>query len=54
MMYDLILQLDSIAIAIMHYISRSFIFPVAMSVLDWVCVFVRETIQRGDFVIPML
>jgi hypothetical protein len=31
-------------VMIMHYISRSFIVPVVMSVLDWVCVFIRETI----------
>jgi hypothetical protein len=33
-----------------RYFSRSFIFSVIMSVLDLVCVFLRETIQR----IPML
>jgi hypothetical protein len=41
-------------VIIMHYISRSFIFPVVMSVLDWVCVFIRETIQRVDFATHML
>jgi hypothetical protein len=30
------------------------IFPVVMSVLDWVCVFIREMIQRVDFVTHML
>jgi hypothetical protein len=39
---------------IMHYISGSFIFPVVMSVLDWVCLFIRETIQRVNFVTHML
>jgi hypothetical protein len=38
----------------MHCISGSFIFPVVMSVLDCVCVFVRESIQRVDFVTHML
>jgi amidophosphoribosyltransferase len=33
---------------------RSFIFPVVMSILDYVCVFKRETIQRVDFVTHML
>jgi hypothetical protein len=41
-------------VMIMHYISRSFVFPVIMSVLDWVCVFIREAIQRVDFVTQML
>jgi hypothetical protein len=36
------------------YISKYFIFPVVMSSLDWVCVFIRETIQRVDFVTHML
>jgi hypothetical protein len=31
-----------------------FIFPVIMSVLDWACVFIRETIQRVDFVTHVL
>jgi hypothetical protein len=39
---------------IMHYISRSFIFPIVMSILDWVCLFIREIIQRVDFVTQML
>jgi hypothetical protein len=34
--------------------SRSFIFPVVMFILDWVYVFIRETIQRVDFVTHML
>jgi hypothetical protein len=38
----------------MHFISRSFIFPAVMSLLDWVCVFLRETIQTVDFVTHML
>jgi hypothetical protein len=41
-------------VMIMHYVSRSFIFPVVMSVLDWVCVFIRKTIERVDFVPHML
>jgi hypothetical protein len=39
---------------IMHYISRSINIPLVMSILDWVCVFIRETIQREDFVTHML
>jgi hypothetical protein len=45
---------EKVSVMIMHYIFRSFIFPVVMSVLDWVCVFIRETIQRVDFVTHML
>jgi serine/threonine protein kinase len=41
-------------VMMMHYISRSFIFPVVMSVLDWLCVFIREMIQIVDFVTHML
>jgi hypothetical protein len=41
-------------VRIMHCISRSFNSPVFVHVLDWVCVFIRETIQRVDFVIHML
>jgi hypothetical protein len=40
-------------VMIMHDISRSFIFPLVMSVLHWVCVFIRETIQRVDFITHM-
>jgi signal transduction histidine kinase len=36
------------------YISRSFVSRVIMSVLDWIYVFIRETIQRVDFVTHML
>lgn len=35
------------------YISRSFISPVVMSVLDWVFVLIRETMQRVDSTILM-
>jgi hypothetical protein len=39
---------------IMHNIYRFFSIPVVMSFLDWVCVFIRETIQRVDFVTHIL
>jgi hypothetical protein len=39
-------------VMIMHYIYRSFNSPVVLSLLDWVYVFISETIQRVDFVTP--
>jgi hypothetical protein len=49
-----VLFMDADNIAGGDYISRSFIFPVVMSVLDWICMFILGTIHRVDFVTHML
>lgn len=33
---------------ILRRLSWKFFFPIVISVLDWVCVFMNETIQRID------